>query len=51
MHQNEKPSVNGPLVSLAATRRFVVVVETTTSQADTMRFVSVNGTNVFQDNR
>ena len=50
MHQNEKPSVNGPLVSLAATRRFVVV-DATTSQADTMCFVSVNGTNVFQDNR
>ena len=36
-------------VSLAATQRFVVV-ETMTSKADKMCFVSVNGNNVFQDN-
>ena len=37
-------------VSLVATRGFVVV-KTMTSQADRLCFVSVNGKNVFQDNR
>ena len=36
-------------VSLAATRGFVV--KTMTSQADRMCFVSVNGNDVFHDNR